>query len=406
MLFWILTFSLVLATGIFVGYPMMRGASRETGSAKDVDVYRDQLAEVERDLARGILDETEFEATKTEVSRRLLHAADRAEAARGETAAPRRLSLIAAIGVAIALIVGTLGVYYSIGNPSMPDRPLSVRLAEADAHRANRPSQAEAEARIAELQSGNEPAVDAQYLELVDKLRKAMEERPGEIEGLRLLALHLPRIGEWAEAAKVQQKLVDALGDQAGGEDYADLAENLIVAAGGYVSPEAENALEIGMQNAPTNPRLRFYAGHALLQSGRPDLTYNLWARLLEEGPDDAPWNEAIRAQIGEVAAAIGAPVPGAAPKGPSQSDIEAAGEMSEGDRQQMIETMVAGLADRLATKGGPAEDWARLIRAYGVLGETAKASAIWNEAQEVFSDEEQAMAALRSAARDAGVAQ
>jgi cytochrome c-type biogenesis protein CcmH len=84
---------------------------------------------------------------------------------------------------------------------------------------------------------------------------------------------------------------------------------------------------------------------------------------------------------------------------------MEAAEGMSPAERMQMIEGMVSGLSERLATTGGPPEDWARLIRAYGVLGRREQAAAIWAEAQQVFDDEVARLPILR-AARDAGVAQ
>ena len=55
------------------------------------------------------------------------------------------------------------------------------------------------------------------------------------------------------------------------------------------------------------------------------------------------------------------------------QASAEAAAAHSRSQRQ-MIEGMVSGLADRLASKGGSAEEWARLIRAYSVLHEPDKA--------------------------------
>ena len=58
---------------------------------------------------------------------------------------------------------------------------------------------------------------------------------------------------------------------------------------------------------------------------------------------------------------------------------------MTDDERTEMIRGMVDGLSDRLATEGGPASDWARLIGALGVLGETERAAAIWNEARDVF---------------------
>jgi len=236
-----------------------------------------------------------------------------------------------------------------------------------------------------------------------------MRSRPHDIEGLRLLSVHLPRIGEWAEAARVRARLVGLLGADAAGADHADLAEALIVAAGGYVSPMAEAALETGMRRDPTDPRLRYYAGHALLQEGRPDLTWGLWTRLLEEGPEDAPWIAPIRARIDALAAALGRPAPGLpgpgtpAP-GPDAADIAAAAGMSEAERGAMIASMVDGLAARLEADGGPAEEWSRLIRAYGVLGRQDEARAALNSARAAFAGDAAALALLTAAAGDAGL--
>ena len=402
MVFWGVSVLLILLAVAGLCWPLFRGRGEAASRAEhDMQVYKDQLREIERDLARGVLEPAEAEATRTEVSRRLLGAAEQAEKLTGAAHSPVGVSRGLAAGMALFLFLATAGLYLQIGASGRLDQPLQARIEQAQAERAARLSQADAEARMAELDQPG-PEVSEDYLALVNKLREAMKERPDEVQGLRLLGQHLPRIGEWAEAAVVQRRLIEILGAAATGDDYADLAEDLIIAAGGYVSPEAEDTLETGMQLDPSNPRIRFYAGHALLQSGRPDLTYSLWTRLLEEGPEDAPWVLAIREQITDVAAAIGAPVP----RGPNAEDIEAAGQMSEGDRQQMIETMVATLAERLGREGGPPEDWAQLIRAYGVLGETGKASAIWNEARETFADNPTALNLIRRAARDAEVAQ
>ena len=91
---------------------------------------------------------------------------------------------------------------------------------------------------------------------------------------------------------------------------------------------------------------------------------------------------------------------------GPSQDDIAAAGEMSAEDRQEMIRGMVNQLSDRLATEGGSAAEWAQLISALGVLGQTDRAAAIWGEAQQVFAGRDDALAQIRNAAISAGVAE
>ena len=90
--------------------------------------------------------------------------------------------------------------------------------------------------------------------------------------------------------------------------------------------------------------------------------------------------------------------------RGPSAADIENAQDMTDADQREMIAGMVAGLADRLASQGGPATEWARLITAYGVLGEVETARAIYIEASDVFGASDTARATLDAAARDAGV--
>jgi len=77
---------------------------------------------------------------------------------------------------------------------------------------------------------------------------------------------------------------------------------------------------------------------------------------------------------------------------------------MSADERNELVQNMVAQLSERLASEGGSVEEWARLIRAYGVLGETGKASDTWNEAKAVFDGSPEDIGVLLEAARDAEV--
>ena len=72
--------------------PLLRGAARgERRASHDMQVHRDQLREIDTDLARGVLSEAEAAATRIEVSRRLLAAAEAEAAERAATTAPRTL---------------------------------------------------------------------------------------------------------------------------------------------------------------------------------------------------------------------------------------------------------------------------------------------------------------------------
>ena len=70
-----------------------------------------------------------------------------------------------------------------------------------------------------------------------------------------------------------------------------------------------------------------------------------------------------------------------------------------------MIRGMVEGLSARLANDGGTSAEWAQLIGALGVLGDTDRARAIYGEAQVVFGARPEDLAIVRAAAERAGVA-
>ena len=79
---------------------------------------------------------------------------------------------------------------------------------------------------------------------------------------------------------------------------------------------------------------------------------------------------------------------------------------MTEEDRTSMIGGMVSQLAGRLATEGGQAADWARLITAYGVLGQTDEARTVYNEAMTTFVGDDVALQYIETAAQSAGISE
>ncbi|MGL5012608.1 MAG: tetratricopeptide repeat protein, partial [Paracoccaceae bacterium] len=175
-------------------------------------------------------------------------------------------------------------------------------------------------------------------------------------------------------------------------------AEMMIAQAGGYVSPEAEDVLTRALTIDPDNGTARYYAGLMMAQVGRFDLGFRMW-RPLVDGPADAPWMPSLRAQMPDLAARAGVDFTLPPLRGPSAADIAAAEDLSPEARTDMIAGMVAQLSDRLATSGGPPEDWAQLIKALRVLGENDRAAAILQEARMVFAANAEALATIEAAA-------
>lgn len=385
---------------------LRRGAlllSVEGGDKREMRIYADQLKEIERDRARGLVTADEAERLRAETARRLLDADRKTQGALRRSPAPMRA---VAIAVALLMPLGALAFYWHQGAPMYPDRPLAARIAEAQQAREARPSQAVLEA--AWQASPNHlppPQPDAQYLALVERLRTALSERPDDLTGLRLLAVNEANLGNFAAATVAWVRAIDLQGiDATPVDDLIALAETMVRATGGMVSPEAEVVLQRILRRDPTNGPARYYLGLSLAQTGRPDLTFRLWRGLLEDsGPDD-PWVPTIRAEIEGLARIAGVrytlpPVAAQGMRGPSAQDMAAAEDMSPEERQGMIGAMVEGLAARLANQGGAPDEWARLIGALGVLGQIDRARTIAGEARLVFADQAAALATIEAAA-------
>lgn len=405
MTFWILSLALAAFLGIVLARPLLRGGTGRTEAEADLQVYRDQLKEIDRDATRGVIAAAEAERARIEISRRLLDA-DRAGKAEDGTS---RGSPVVPLVLLAATLLGGVMLYRATGAPGYPDLPIAERVARAEAFRAERPSQAGAEAEAAAGQP-EQPAPDPQYAALMERLRKAVAEKPDDLTGQRLLARNEAALGNYAAAHAAQAEVIALSGADVTATDHATLADFLILAADGYVSPEADAALARALELDPANGTARFYTGLMWAQTGRPDLAFRLWRGLLDEGPEDAPWIAPIRSQIGMLASAAGVDytppaAPGAGP-GPDAAQVAAAADLSDAERQEMVRSMVDRLADRLAAEGGPAEDWARLVNALGVIGDTERAAAVYAEAREVFTGRDADLAMIRDAAAQAGVAE
>lgn len=413
MTFWFITGGLafLVAALIALGLRAPKRGLSEPAAAYDLRVYRDQLRDVDKDLARGVVAEADAERVRAEISRRIL-AADAAMTAESIKAdAAKGAPAVAAAAIAALLVGGSFWLYTTIGAPGYGDLALADRIELAQEARANRPSQKQAEDSLPAFSVP--PQASPDYVALVERLRDTVAQRPDDLQGHILLSQNEANLGNFRASARAHSQIIRIKGADATATDYTNYADMLVLAAGGYVSPEAEAALNEALSRDGANGTARYYLGLMMSQTGRPDTAFRLWDQLLREGPADAPWVQPILAQIEDMSFRAGVNYqlpeigPGRdAPRGPSAADIEAAQDLSPTERMEMIESMVAGLSDRLATEGGPVQDWAQLIGALGVLGETAQARAVYENAIEVFADDTRALDLLLRAGQRARVAE
>ena len=408
MFFWIISMSLAVIATVSLLLPLFRNTrtAATEDAVSEVDIYREQLAEVERDLERGVLDTAEAERTRTEIARRLL-AADKAGSQQTGDApilASRMTSVL--FGVVVVALSG--GLYLYVGAPGAQDLPLKARIAAGDEIRANRMSQAEAE-ELAQAMPRPEIDAPADYLEMVQQLRDIVPTRPEDQAGWRLLARHEAALTNYAAAAAAQAHLVDLVGAQVQITDLERLADYMVAATAGLVTPEAEAVSRQILERDTDNIAARYYLGLLYAQTDRPDVAFRLWKQVIDNGTPEQIHVELAKGQIEDAAwrAGVEYELPRTADlPGPTADQIEDAANMSAEDQGNMIQGMVGRLMDRLANEGGTPEEWARLINALGVLGDTDRALAIWTEAQGVFAGNTEALTEIRAAAQSAGVAQ
>ena len=405
MVFWIPVGIATVVAILWALWPLLRRPVSEPAAraSYDMQVFKDQLKEIDSDEARGVISEAEAKRVRTEVSRRLLAAAKAEATEPRHPDAPKSATLGLAALIVLSASLGGLMLYRTYGQPGLPDLPLTENLARQASLGNDRPSQAEAEAIIAARSEDSGGLVNLEDLtnnrdnELIAQLIEVLNNRPDDLEGHRMLARALASAGRMIEARAAEDQVLRILGDSATADDHLEHAEIMILAAQGYVSPESIQALDKVMAKIPDNPRARYYAGLALAQYGQPRQAYILWNQLLQEGPEDAPWIPAIRAGIDALAAEAGAA--GNAPlAGPNAEQVQAAGDMTDAERSDMIRSMVSQLTERLASEGGSVEEWVRLIGANTVLGETDAAKQALADAKAAYAGDAEALTRIEAA--------
>jgi cytochrome c-type biogenesis protein CcmH len=353
---------LALAAAVILAWPALRRPAERERASFDLAVYRDQLAEIERDRQRGLIAPAEAAAAKLEVERRILRLAD-AVARPTTEAAPASRWLAVTVAIVLPLLAG--GLYMRLGEPGLRDQPFAAREAPEP-----QPDIAGMVARL-EARLASEPNDPSGWL-MLGRSRTVMSQPDGAVIAYR-------------RALELAPDEPEALGG---------LAESLIIGAGGIIGPEALSLLTRLDGLTPGEPRVTYYMGLAAAQQGDVAAATERWRRLLAEAPADAPWRPRIVDTIRSAASQLGidvepmlAATPGAAPA-PGTSEAAAIAALPPAERQQRIRTMVDGLQARLEADGGDVAGWARLAQARGVLGERDAALAAWDKALALAPDD------------------
>ncbi len=360
-----------MLTAVAIGallWPVFRRPRSLPRQGFEIEVYRDQLAEIERDRERGVIGPEEARGGRLEIERRLLRAAGQGAEAPAEVGTGNRLLLLAT-----ALLVPTLaaGLYAVLGSPSLPDLPLAQRQDEGP-------------------QTPGQPDVQ----KMVANLEARLATSPDDLEGWLMLGRSRGVLGNPQGAADAFRRALTLSANDP--RAIGSLGEALTDIAGGVVTPEAKGLFTRLGEVDPKDPRSLFYLGWADSEAGDNQAALRRWQELLAATPADAPWRprvvEAIQAAAAQLkldpaAVLAQVPTPPAAPQ-PSAEDVAAAQAMPAEDRMAMIRSMVEKLQARMDADGSDVEGWLRLAQSRQVLGENDRARATFEQALKAHPDE------------------
>ena len=343
---------LTLASLALMAAPLLKKSSAAVNREDyDLSVYKDQLAEVDKDLERGTLDEAQADAARTEIQRRMLTASEQAETNATSSGAKALLAV-----VLIAVPLGTAAMYFTVGNFGIPDMPLAERTDQTMAMTEQREEAMKALAR----------------------LEAHLEANPGDANGWAYIIRAYESMNRLEDAIKAYEMLLPLASFEP--QLLAAYGETIVMSQNGQVVPVAVKVFKSVLEKTPNDPVSQFYLGLAREQANDLAGAIAIWTTMLEGAPAGAPWAPDMRAKIIEFSAKIGAQPPAialvedAAPKvGPNAEQMRDAANMSDGDQQAMIGDMVARVVERLKDNPDNIDDWKTLVRVYTVLGDPAK---------------------------------
>jgi cytochrome c-type biogenesis protein CcmH len=360
-------FAVLLPLGLGGAQPADGNQAQANGAqSNEAMVYKDQLAEIERDVATGLIGSTEAEAARVEIGRRLLAVADRASDPPVKSSP--RLRRTAAILALVGLPLLALAIYLPLGSPWLADFPLAERARTADA---------------------TQPLAN-----LVAQVEQHLETNPNDGRGWNVLAPVLLRLGRYDDAVRAFRNSLTYNGEDP--SRRADLGEAIAAAAGGVITADSKAEFERALALDANEAKASYFLGLAAEQDGRNADAAAIWRGMLDKAPDDAPWRTLVQAAL----VRVGAPsVPAL-----SQETMAAAKDMKAGDREVMIRGMVDRLATRLKENGNDVDGWLRLVRAYMVMGDRDKAKGAQSDARQALAGDAERLKQLNDGLKNLGL--
>lgn len=395
MTLWLILTLISALTLVALVYPLLvTGKDDGSDDAAEIEMFRQQISEIEVQVENGTLNSEDAKATRREIERRILTIAKRQDEKMTDSNDRTRMISIAITGGWI--VVGSVLIYGAVGSPDIASEPRIGAIPPAPVASAPLAPPTAAENNLASVDS------------MVASLAARLQENPDDVQGWQMLGWSLLRLQDFPGAAEAYGRAASLVPDNP--EVLSLYGEALVRTTGGVISDAAKAQFERSLSIDPMNPRSRFFMAMVLDQDGQRQEALDAWIGLLADSPADAEYRPGLVERIREQAAALGVDVsdvlaPAPLPlRGPTAEDIEAANDMATEDRQAMIMGMVESLAARLEETPDDIDGWMRLIRSYAVLGNEPAARQALDTARRTFANDADKLATVNQAAATLGL--
>lgn len=278
--FWVVAVVLAAGALAFVLPPLLRTRRSTPGAAADatnVAIYRDQLREMDADLAAGTLAHDQYDDARRELEARLL------DDVRGAGSAPRMATpgTIAAIFAGIAIPFASILLYLAVGNPGA----LLPQASQAEGHGVSR----------------------SQIESMVERLAERMKENPDDATGWAMLGRSYAVLNRFPEAAAAYANAVKRSPPDA--QLLADYADALAMAQDRRLQGEPERLIAQALTIDPRNVKALALAGTVAFENKDFKGAIAHWRKILEIVPPDSDMADSIRDSIGDAEKLAGGPV-------------------------------------------------------------------------------------------------
>ena len=283
--FWSIASAMTLAIlGLVLRPLLMRQTTVTNDQEKKLPVYRQQFSELEQDLASGLLTDEQYQAARSELERRVLEETGSTDTSTTTTGGLVNLRFVA-LSLAMIIPASSGVLYWTLGNPAAMTHP-TVSTAS---------------------QGG--PGSDAQMAEglnqLIEQLRKKLEQNPNDGVGWGLLARSYMAMERYADAVPIFERATKLDPDNAG--LLADFADALAVHQGRKLEGRPESLIQKALKLDPHNVK-------ALMLSGTIAYNRKDFARAAKEWEDahtylpadDQESSDQLKASIAEAKRRMG----------------------------------------------------------------------------------------------------